>query len=128
MIGSGNSNPRLQGVRSPIVANEGAGEPKTLTNISRVQMFLIEFTDANGVVHNTVVSKIGSKIYFAPNAEEWTSRQSPAAPWLQEKFDKRLAEELKRLEAKQTAGGTDPMPAKDDVDILGGGGDAGSAA
>jgi hypothetical protein len=106
------NNGRPQGVGVPEAQRtqrtSGAGI-NTLKHFEPTDMFAVQYVGDDGVEHNTVVMRIGSKWYLPPNGEAWSGTLRPllGESWL----GKQLSEAwLTRMAS---------VPKADDVDVFG---------
>lgn len=83
------SHPRQRGV----TVNEPRqyGDPKTVGALVKLDTYGIQYRDADGLLHRSVVM-IGEdgSVYLPKNGEEWSAQLSLAAGWLKEGVEKIL--------------------------------------
>lgn len=113
MFDNTTSNLRPTGVGIPAgqAATRGNGT-KTLRVFVPTEMFVVQYLDEEGLVHETVVMKVGTEWWLPANGESWVKsvRKLGDDTWL-----------VKQLtEAQQVR--TAPLPKADAVDILPGNG------
>lgn len=117
MIPARSNDPRNRGgVLVPDPENNINAPPKTVTNIARIQFFAMEFGDDEGRKHTTAIVKVGDQYFRDPNGEDWAKRliPIPKTSWMGVQVDKMIADRMAALANKD-----EPLPTKDDVDIMG---------
>lgn len=82
------------------------GVPNSVGAVHPAEMVAVMFFDEHGRGHKTVMLRVGSELYHAPNGEQWSASLRSAAPWLKEKV-------MKELDVDKI-----PVPAEDSVDIV----------
>jgi hypothetical protein len=116
MFGANNNRPA--GVLIPEnISTEQAPQQK-IVNFSWCQFAAIEYGDAEGRKHTTILMKLGGQWYFSPNGEAWATAQRPATEWMLKALKEQEA--LHPAPASSFVPVPDGIPTKDDVDVLGG--------
>jgi hypothetical protein len=117
MIPARSNDPRNRGgARVPDPEDNINAPPRTVTNISRIQFFAIEFGDGEGRRHRTAIVKVGGQLFRDPNGEEWARRliRMPEDTWMHVQVEKMIADRMAAITTKD-----DPLPTTDAVDVMG---------
>ena len=101
---------RQVGVRIPENQSTEQAPVLTVTQVSPVQMVLVEYGDERGNKHTTLAIIAGGKAYVPPNADAWTAGFRPFS----EKINDQVMDRVQTLGASGA-----PAPAPDAVDVLG---------
>ena len=98
---------RQTGVRIPDdQLTQGQGAPNTVGHVIPAQMVAVQYFDEYGKGHNTVLLRVGTELYHAPNGEQWAAALKQAAPWLKEVV-------MPELDSEKV-----PIPTEDEVDVV----------
>lgn len=100
---------RPMGVLVPDNTSTEQAPQQKLVNFSFCQFAAVEFGDAEGRKHSTVLMHMGGQWYFPPNGESWANVLKPAAEW--------LAKQLNEAAKNATPADAD-VPKADAVNVI----------
>jgi hypothetical protein len=103
---------RSVGVRAPDNQSTEQAPQQTVTRITELRTFLVEYGDERGIKHTTAVAFNGQDFFMPPNAEEWVRTSRSCAKW----FDQGCKKLLEQIPPVDGQGGA-AVPGRDEVDI-----------
>jgi hypothetical protein len=74
------------------------------------KFYAVEYGDAEGSKHRTILMNLGGLWYHASNGEAWANNVKPASEWLTKQLDAQLK--------AAAAGSKDEAPKTDAVDVI----------
>jgi len=91
---------------------QGAATPGSVLNFTEAKTYAVQYADADGRVHTTLMHRINGVWYMAPNGENYASTLRPLS------VDARLSKNLEERFVTETTTAT--IPKEDAVDVLAG--------
>lgn len=103
---------RQVGVRIPQNQSTEQAPVMTVTQVSRVDLALVEYGDERGIKHTTLALISGDKAFVPPNADAWTAGFRPFAQAINEQ----VIEKFRALSPRERSVA---VPTHDAVDVTG---------